>query len=187
MTKFELVRKEVEAILPRSPIDFELAHSRLVLKWVLRLKPDADEALRIAAFAHDMERAVTRITEKDLKDYSKIDAFKREHALRSAKFICVILKKHGYADGTVGRVKSLVENHECGGGDADILMDADSLAFFDYNIPSYLKRCGQERAIEKIRFMYKRMSPNAKKLVQSMKFKDAIVKSLVKQSTAPAK
>ena len=73
MPDFNLLRKEVEAILPKSPLDFDLIHSGLVLKWVLKLEPDADEALKIAALAHDIDRAITGITEKDLTDYSKIN------------------------------------------------------------------------------------------------------------------
>lgn len=183
MNKFNLVRKEIESILPNSPLDFELKHSELVLKWVLKLNPDSDEALKIAALSHDIDRAITKITEKDLTDYSKIDEFKKEHAIRSAKFICDILKKYNYSTETINRVKHLVENHEVGGdNDSNILMDADSLAYFDYNIPSYLKRNGRERTEEKIKFMYKRLSKKAKKLVSQIKFTDKEIESLVKES-----
>ena len=183
MSKFDIIKKEIESILPNSPLDFELKHSELVLKWVLNLKPDADEALKIAALSHDIDRAITKITEKDLKDYSKIDEFKKEHSIRSAKFICDILKKHEYSKEIIDKVKHLVENHEFGGDDeSNILMDADSLAYFDYNIPSYLKRNGRERAKEKIKFMYKRLSAKAKKLANQIKFKDQKITQLVKES-----
>ena len=90
--KFDLVKREIENILPNSPLDFELKHSELVLKWVLKLNPDADESLKISALSHDIDRAITKITEKDLKDYSKINEFKKEHAIRSANFISDFLK-----------------------------------------------------------------------------------------------
>lgn len=183
MTKFHLIKKEIERILPNSPLDFELKHSELVLKWVLNLKPTADEALKIAALSHDIDRAITKITEKDLKDYSKINEFKKEHSIRSAKFICDILKKHDYPKEIIEKVKHLVENHEFGGDEeTDILTDADSLAYFDYNIPSYFKRNGEERAKEKIKFMYRRLSAKAKKLVNQIKFKDQKIANLVKES-----
>jgi hypothetical protein len=38
MTKFDLVEKEIESILPNSPLDFELIHAKLVLNWVYKLK-----------------------------------------------------------------------------------------------------------------------------------------------------
>lgn len=183
MTKFNLIKKEIENILPNSPLDFELKHSELVLKWVLNLKPDANESLKIAALSHDIDRAITKITEKDLKDFSKIDEFKKEHSIRSAQFICDILKKDNYPQNIIDRVKILVENHEFGGEeDSNILMDADSLAYFDYNIPSYLKRNGRERAKEKIKFMYRRMSNRAQRLVNQIKFKNQEISKFVKES-----
>jgi hypothetical protein len=183
MTKFDSIKTEVETLLLNSPLDFELKHSELVLKWVLKLKPDADEALKIAALSHDIDRAISKITEKDLKDFSKIDDFKREHSIRSAKFICDILKKHEYPQSIIDKVKHLVENHEFGGDEeSNLLMDADSLAYFDYNIPSYLKRNGKERTKEKVRFMYKRLSAKARKLFSQIKFKDKEIAELVKES-----
>ncbi len=150
---------------------------------MLNLKPDADEALKIAALSHDIDRAITKILEKDLNDYSKINEFKKEHSIRSAQFICNILKKHNYSQSIIDKVKHLVENHEFGGDlESDILMDADSLAYFEYNIPSYLKICGREKTKEKIKFMYKRLSAKTKELVNQIKFKDKEIAELVKES-----
>lgn len=180
MTKFDLIEKEIENILPNSPLDFELIHAKLVLKWVCELNPDADEALKIAALSHDIDRAMTGITEKDLKDFSQINEFKKEHSIRSAKFICDILIKHGYSPEVIEKVKHLVENHEFGGDtETNILTDADSLAYFDYNIPSYLKRNGKERAKEKIKFMYSRLSEKARNLVKEIKYADKEISDLV--------
>jgi len=180
MDKFNLVKKEIAEILPKSPIPFETKHSELTHKWLLKLKPDADEAMQIAALAHDIDRAFTGITEKDCKDYSKIDEFKKEHAIRSAKFICEIMKKHGYDKKMVDKVRHLVEAHEEGGdADQDIIMSADSLAYFEYNIPGYIKRYGPEQTKKKIHFMYKRLPEKAKKLVREMKFEDKEVGRLV--------
>lgn len=188
MSKFDLIKKEILEILPNSPLDFEPTHAELVLKWVLKLKPDADEALQIAALSHDIDRAITGITEKDLKDYSKIDEFKKEHSIRSANIIGEILKKHDYPKTIISEVKRLVENHEFGGNyEAEILKDADSIAYFDYNIPSYLKRNGRERTKNKIQFMYNRLSNDAKKLVDQIKFSDKEIEELVQEAIGYAK
>jgi hypothetical protein len=184
MSKFDEVQQEVESILPRSPLDFELVHSRLVLKWVCILRPDADEALKIAALSHDIDRAVTGITEKDLKDFSKLNEFKKEHSLRSAQFIGEILLKHQYPQQIIEKVKHLVGNHEFGGDeDTDVLTDADSIAYFDYNIPSYLKRNGKERTKEKINFMYNRLSERAQQLVREISYSDGEIAELVNAVT----
>lgn len=183
MFNFDTIKKEIELILPKSPLDFELTHAQLVLKWVLKLKPDADEALKIAALAHDIDRAITGITEKDLSDYSKINEFKKEHSVRSANFIAELLVKRECREEVIRKVKDLVEKHEVGGdSESDILMSADSLAYFEYNIPSYLKRNGEERTKEKIKFMFSRLSADAKKLVEQINFSDSQIASLVKKS-----
>lgn len=181
--KFKKLEKEIEETLPNSPIEFEPVHSKLTLKWVLKLKPDADEALQIAALSHDIERAVTGITEKDLKDYSKISEFKKEHSLRSAKIICDLLKKQGYSKEIIEKVKHLVENHEFGGDEeSNILMDANSLAYFEYNVPFYLKRNGEERTKKKIRFVFDRMSEKAKEIVRKFRFKNPAVDRIFRET-----
>lgn len=180
MSKFDLIKEEIESILPKSPLDFELTHANLVLKWVCKLKPEADESLKIAALSHDIDRAITGITEKDLKDFSQINEFKKEHSIRSAKFICDMLIKHKYSPEVIEKIKHLVENHEFGGDtETNILTDADSLAYFDYNIPSYLKRNGKERTKEKIKFMYNRLSEKAKDLVKEIKYTNEEISELV--------
>ena len=183
INQFDSIKQEIESILPNSPIKEELMHSRLVLKWVLILKPDADIALKIAAISHDIDRAISKITEKDLLDYSKFNEYKKEHSLRSAKIISEILKKHNLSDEIINKVKHLVENHEFGGDEeTNILTDADSLAYFEYNIPFYLNRNGKERTKEKIKFMYKRLSSKkSKELINKIEYNNEI-KNLVKES-----
>ncbi len=183
MTNFQAIQAEIESILPKSPLDFELVHSRLTLKWAMQIKPSADEALKIAAIAHDIDRAITGITEKDLDNYSKIDKFKQEHADRSAQFISEILQNHQYPIEIIEKVRHLVSRHETGGDEeSNVLMSADSLAYFEYNIPSYLNRYGEERTKEKIKFMYNRLAPAAKELIGAINFPDKYISSLVKKS-----
>ncbi|MDD5163712.1 MAG: DUF4202 family protein [Candidatus ainarchaeum sp.] len=183
MKKFDLVKKEIEKILPNSPLAEELVHARLVLKWLLKLNPNAGELLQIAALAHDIDRAFTGITEKDLKDYSRINEFKKEHAARSAKFICKILDKQGYGKKEIEKVKRLVENHEVGGDkESGLLMAADSIAYFEYNVPFYLKRNGADNTKQKIRFMFNRLPEKAKKIVQKIKFKNKEVAELFRET-----
>jgi len=180
MQNLNSLKKEILNVLRKSPLDFEVTHAQLVHKWVLILKPDADEALQIAALSHDIDRAITGITEKDLKDFSKIAEFKKEHAERSAQFISEILEKHKYPNAIISKVKLLVTNHEVGGDEeSDILKNADSLAYFEYNIPSYLKRNGQERTKEKINFMFVRMSPKAKKIVKNLNYTNLEIKRMI--------
>lgn len=183
MDKFSAFKKDIEELLPKSPIVFDSVHSELTLKWVLKLKPDADEALKIAALAHDIDRAITGITEKDLKDFSKIHEFKKEHAMRSAKFTCDIMKKQGYDNETIEKVKRLIEVHEEGGDEEETtLMEADSISYFDYNIDHYCERYGKEKTKKKAQFMYKRLSEKARNMVKQIKFNSKEMEELFKEA-----
>ncbi len=184
MIQLENLKKEIKEIITKSPLEFDPKHSELTLKWVLKLKPDADEALQIAALAHDIERAITGILEKDLDDYSKIHEYKQEHAIRSANITFDLLKKHQYDDNIIDKVKNLIINHEVGGNEeADLLRDADSIAYFDYNVKFYHEICGDDQIIEKIKFMYNRMSDQSKDIVKKLKFSNKI-KTLFEEATA---
>jgi len=186
MKKFKSLKVEIEKIISNSPLEEDLHHSKLTLEWLLKLKHDSDEPLQIAALTHDIDRAVTGITEAHhLKDLSKIHEFKREHAIRSAKITIGLLKKYEYDTKTIEKVRHLVEKHEVGGdNETNILMDADSLAYFDYNIYFYFKRNGMKKTKKKIEFMYKRMSVKAKKLAKNMKFRDKDVEELFKETVS---
>lgn len=169
MDKFDLLKKEIREIMLKSPLEFD---PMLTLDWVLRLKPNADEALQIAALSHDIDRPISGITETyGLKNLDNIADFKREHAKRSAEIIVRILKKHHYDESILRKVEHLVEKHEEGGDEeADILMDADSIAYFDYNLPFYLEKNGATKTKDKIKFMYRRLSSRGKNLVNNIKF-----------------
>jgi len=48
------------------------------------------------------------------------------------------MQKHDFNEKTIEKTKFLIENHETGGnGDVEILMEADSLSFFDNNLEHY--------------------------------------------------
>jgi hypothetical protein len=89
------------------------------------------------------------------------------------------LRTHGYPEEIIQKVHHLVANHEVGGDEeTDILRNADSLAYFEYNIPFFLESNGRERTKEKIKFMYRRIPKEAQDMVRSMKFSDENINGL---------
>jgi hypothetical protein len=58
MHSIDCVKKRIEEIIKTSPVPEDPIHSKNTLEWLLWLKPDADEALQIAALGHDIERAI---------------------------------------------------------------------------------------------------------------------------------
>ena len=57
MDKINLVKRKIEEVIKGSSVPEDPIHSKNTLEWLLKLKPDADESLKIAALGHDIERA----------------------------------------------------------------------------------------------------------------------------------
>ncbi len=181
MTKFDLVFEEISKITKNAADKTEYGHSQSVWQWVLKLKPDADIALQIAALGHDIDRSFEDYRKMKAR-YATYDEYKKAHALLSAKITCDILIKHNFDKATIDKVKHLIENHEIGGeGDVETLTEADSMTFFN-NLRHYRDTHTEKETIDKIKFMYKRLSAKAKKLVNQIKFKDQELSNLVEES-----
>jgi hypothetical protein len=177
MTKFDLVFEEISKITKNAADKTEYGHSQSVWQWVLKLKPDADIALQIAALGHDIDRSFEDYRKMKAK-YATYDEYKKAHALLSAQITCDILKKHNFDRAMIEKVKHLIENHEIGGeGDVAILTEADSMTFFN-NLQHYRDTHTEKETIDKIKFMYNRLSTKAKKLVNQIKFKDQELSAL---------
>jgi len=182
MNEFNLIKKEIEKLTKKSFVKQDYIHSQSVWKWVLRLKPDADIALQIAALGHDIDRC---FEDKGIKreDYEIYDEYKKQHALTSAKIMCELLKKFGFEKEIIDKVNLLVKNHEIGGeGDLEILKEADSITFFEYNLPFYRKTHTLKETKDKIKFMYTRLNEKAKKLIDKIKFEDKDINNLFQET-----
>jgi len=165
--RFKLVLKKIKEVISNSSVKEDLNHAKSVHKNVLILKPEANEALQIAALAHDIDRAVEPRTKRE--DYENYDEYKHNHALRSARIIAQILKKSGYDKDFIKRVGNLIEKHEIGvKGDVEILKDADSMAYFQYGLPFYIETHTIEQTEDKIKFMYNRLSSDAKERIRKI-------------------
>ena len=182
--KFEKVEEKIKEILKESPLDFEVKHAELTHKRLLELLPNADDAVQIAALAHDIDRGVYKITETyNLKDYGNIDEFKKEHAIRSSKVISDLLEKEGLDKDFIDKVANIVRNHEIGGDEeTSAVMDADSISYFDYNIYEYFKKNGAERLKNKVKFMASRVSPRGLEIIKKINCNNDEINDLVKES-----
>lgn len=182
MTKFNLVKREVGKLTKKSFVKEDYIHSQNVWKWTLKLKPDADIALQIAALGHDIDRSFPerRIKRENFESY---DEYKKQHASVSAKIMNELLRKFNFDKKIIDKVGLLVENHEVGGkGDVEILKEADSITFFEYNLPFYRETHTLRETKDKIKFMYKRLSVKAQKLINQIKFKDEFFSELIRES-----
>ena len=178
MDCFTLVKKEIDAITRHAPSEIEYQHSQSILAIVLRLNPNADDALKIAALGHDIDRSIPekRIRPEEFIDYKE---YKRQHSIRSAEIISEIMKSCGCKEDLIERTRVLIENHEVGGsGDVEILKDADSISFFQDNLSHY-HRTYPDVFKDKIRFMYIRLSPKGRALAREAISVDTFLKGEV--------
>ncbi len=158
------IREGIRAVLGLSPVPEDPLHGENTLFWLLHLEPEAPLPLRLAALGHDIDRAIPPRTRRDR--YPDYDSFKAAHARRSAILLTTLLQGWALTREVVSRTGELVINHECGGDpESDLLADADSISFFDVNLPHYLQREGWEEGLRRARWGWQRLSPRGKEAV----------------------
>ena len=179
----EKLKKCIAEMLVRSSLPEETFHSINTLEWVLRLMPDADEALQIAALGHDIERADERRCIK-ANGYDTFEQFKEAHALNSAQILSGIMEEEGFDDLITDDVARLVAHHEFGGNKREeVLKNADTLSFFQVCLPLYFDRHGFERTCKRLVWGYRKLPPELRKLVTEMEYMDLELEELVRVST----
>lgn len=168
MNDFDCVREKIEAIIEKSSVPEDPVHSKNTLEWLLRLQPDADDALKIAALGHDIDRAIEK-NKVERADYDDYDAFKAAHARNSAEILRSILTACALEQKIVEEACRLVTCHEVGGDPrSDLLRDADAISYFDVNLPQYYKREGWQETKRRSIWGYRRLSVRAREVVKNL-------------------
>jgi hypothetical protein len=149
--------------------------------WLLRLDPDAPEALRVAALTHDMERHFPGGPVQDLSLAPEADLeYWRLHTTRSAEIVGAWLREQGAAEELAREVERLVAEHELGGRpDADLLQAADSLSFLEVNPFVVVRwftsgRCSRERSKDQLRWMRERIRPERARELAGPLYEEAL-------------
>jgi hypothetical protein len=171
LANIECTKKKIRLIIAGSQVPEDPRHADNTLEWLLRLEPDAGEDLQLAALAHDIDRATPeRIRREDHLDY---DAYKAAHARRGARLLRGILEDCGVESAIVKEVCRLVELHEVGGDPgSDLLQDADSISYFDVNLPLYFQREGWDETKRRSHWGYRRLTPRAQEIVKHINHED---------------
>ena len=129
--------------------------------WVRELRPDAGEALVLAALLHDVDRNVdARALDRHVAAWDDADVV-RAHAERAAEVAAGWLRSEGAPEALVREVADLIRLHEVGGGEeADVLQAADSLSFLETNPAERWvreRRVSAEEALRKLEWMHDRI------------------------------
>lgn len=182
------IENEIEDIISRSDVHEDYVHAKSVKEWVLKFKLDADWILQLAAFAHDIERALPQ--RKIIRsEFSNYDDFKNAHALNSARVVQEILDKYPISRQVKDKIFSLIENHELGqseDSDLAVLKDADSLSFFEVNLPAYAGRNDESEILFRMMWGYKRLSKRARQIVKGFHYENERLNEFLNQILSSA-
>ena len=117
-------------------------------------------------------------------DFDDFDAFKASHASNSAKILMEILTECGINRAISLEACSLVSLHETGGNaNADLLMNVDSISYFDVNLPLYYQREGWDETKRRSVWGYQRLSARGKEIVKKLKYTDEILTHMLHEIT----
>jgi len=173
---YNKVEKFVKETYRRAGKEKTIPHFERTVHWVLQLRPDSDEALRVAAFSHDIERAIYGDWVQGSTD---VDILKK-HGELSAEIIGGFLRTIDAEEPFIAKVKMLVARHEFGGNDEqEVLNEADCISYFETRAPIHAnvwpdQGVPKAHIRKKFEFMYARLKTKHAKEIAKPLFKTAI-------------
>lgn len=138
--------------------------------------------MQLAALAHDIDWAdeKTKVKRADFDDY---DAFKAAHARHGAVILKEILVNCQVEPTIIEQACELVIQHEVGGNVlSDLLKDADSLSYFEVNMPPYYAREGYAEILRRCKWGYQRLSPKMKPYLKNMSYQKQVLNEIVQET-----
>ena len=161
----------------------ELLQAERLASWVDRLRPDAPEALRLAARCQHLRRwEIPRNTYPDGRigylEWRK--ALSRFHADRSSE----ILRDAGYDDDTIERVRAI--NQKRGlkiDPDVQTMEDALCLVFLEYELEDFARKHPPEKIVDILRKSWRKMSDEGHEKALALTFSPEM-KTLIETALA---
>lgn len=186
MNNIESAKGRIRAVIAGSSVPEDPRHAENTLEWLLKIDPEADHSLQVAALAHDIDRAVgdQKVRRADFNDY---DAFKDAHARCGANIVRELLQECGIDPSVADEVCRLVALHETGGDPrSDLLKDADGISYFEVNMPLYYQREGWQETKRRCIWGYQRLSERMKEAAKKITYQDEELTRLLKEAIAEA-
>lgn len=163
--KHEIIIKEKVRRFVDDSFGKQIPHHERTVFWLLRLKPDADEAMQIAAYSHDIDRAFRKLSSaetfrnNELNDHGII----KEHQNKGARIMTEYLIKENVSEAVTRRVAHMIAKHEVGGdAESDLIKDADSISYLENNASMHAeglaKLLGTDKIKRKFDWMYDRVT-----------------------------
>jgi hypothetical protein len=158
---------------PDGPRPKELVHAELMTAWVRRLRPDASEALLLAARAQHIRRwesPRSSFPEGRTGYLRWRTQLYRFHADTAA----ALLREAGYGEDVAGRVGALIRKELLGRDpDAQAIEDALCLVFLELQLGDVAGKMDREKLITVLRKTWTKMSPAARGLALELALPEA--------------
>jgi hypothetical protein len=140
----------------------EEVYARWLTEWVLRLRPDASEALRLAARCQHLCRWLIPRSSYPMTRAGYLrwrEALKQFHARRAGE----ILEEVGYPPGMVKRVQQLnLKSGFTRDPEGQALEDALCLVFLEHQLPELAGKTEEGKVINALEKSWRKMSAAAK-------------------------
>jgi hypothetical protein len=184
---FDRVLAEHRALhdLAKPLVRADYNHALDTWQWTLRLEPEADLAVQLAALFHDVERLVSEADTRIEHRAANYQAFKDDHALKGAWMADQTLARAGVDERTRRRTARLISEHERPpaaddpeAGEIALLNDADALSFFSLNSVGYLDYYGPEQTRRKVVYTLRRLRPGSLRYLDGMRLRPQVAEAL---------
>jgi len=144
-----------------SPQPRELAYARWLTDWVLKLCPDATEALRLAARCQHLCRWMIPRNSYPMTRAGYLqwrEALKKFHAQKAAK----ILREVGYPEDIIRRVQELnLKKNFPEDAEGRVLEDALCLVFLERQLEDLAGKTSDDKVINALQKSWRKMTPAA--------------------------
>ena len=161
-----------QIVINGTPRPRELVYAEWLTDWVLQLRPDASEALLLAARCQHICRWMIPRSSYPMTRAGYLrwrEELKHFHAQKSAK----ILRQSGYPEEMIARVhalnlkKNLGQDEEC-----QVLEDALCLVTLQHQLGELMKKTEPEKMITILQKTWKKMSPAGREEALKLPFSD---------------
>ena len=174
---FEKALKEIDRFNSQDPrqqivdgISYpqELVYSKLLTEWVLKLDPEASEALRIAACGQHISRWTVPRAEYPADRFGYL-RWREDLKAFHAEQVVGILREVGYEEDFVQLVKFLVlKKNIKKDTDAQTLEDALCLVFFETQFMTLMERTPVDKMKSLVRKTWKKMGAKGRVMALQM-------------------
>ena len=159
----------------------ELLYAQRMTDWLLRIAPEASEALQLAARSQHIGRwTIARNSyPMDRKGYLR---WRTDLKIFHAKLAGEIMAECGYDDLDIERVQSLIQKKRMKTDpDSQTLEDAVCLVFLDFYFKDFAAKHQQEKVVQILKKTWGKMSAHGQQQVANIEF-DEVSTALIQRA-----